>query len=168
MDMALIKTRLNEPSRSAARRIATARLISLMGSQAAITALLFEVYRRTGSSRWIAGTLLVSFATLGVLTPLAGSLGDRFNRRRVMIASDLLGAACFGGLAFARSPLSLLTLAFLASATESPFFPAVSAAVPNLVATEDLAWANGTISMGVSIGYLAGPALGGLLVALVG
>ena len=166
--MAITTTHVFQPSRSAARRIATARLISLTGSQAAITALLFEVYRRTGSSRWIAATLLVSFATLGVLTPLAGSLGDRFDRRRVMIASDLLGAGCFGALAFARSPISLLILAFLASATESPFFPAASAAVPNLVATEDLAWANGTISLGASIGYLSGPALGGLLVSIVG
>jgi MFS family permease len=168
MDMALTSTHVIEPSRSAARRLAVARLISLTGSQAAFVALLFEMYRRTGSSRWIATALLVSFGTLGVLTPLAGSLGDRFDRRRVMIASDLLGAACFASLAFARSPLSLLILAFLAAATESPFFPAVSAAVPNLVATEDLAWANGTISIGTSIGYLSGPALGGLLVAAVG
>jgi MFS family permease len=166
--MAFSTTHPTRPSRSAVRRVALARVISLTGSQAAFTALLFEMYRRTGSSRWIAAALLVTFGTLGILTPLAGSLGDRFDRRRVMVASDLLGAACFGALAFARSPAALLTLAFLASATESPFFPAVSAAVPNLVATEDLAWANGTISLGASIGYLSGPALGGLLVSVVG
>jgi MFS family permease len=159
---------VSQPSRSAARRIAVARLISLTSSQAAITALLFEMYRRTGSSRWIAATLLVTFATLGILTPLAGSLGDRLDRRRVMIGSDLLGAACFASLAFVRSPLALITLAFLASVTESPFIPASSAAIPNLVPPEDLAWANGTISLGVSIGYLSGPALGGLMVAAVG
>jgi MFS family permease len=166
--MALTTTSVSKHSRSAARRIAVARLISLTGSQAAMTALLFEIYRRTGSSRWIAATLLVTFATLGILTPLAGSLGDRFDRRRVMIASDLMGAACFASLAFARSPLALIVLAFLASVTESPFFPAASAAVPNLVPPEDLAWANGTISLGANIGYLSGPALGGLLVAAVG
>jgi MFS family permease len=168
MAMAIGINPIIEPSRSAARRIATARLISLTGSQAAMTALLFEVYRTTGSSRWIAATLLVSFATLGILTPIAGSLGDRFDRRQVMIASDLLGGACFASLAFARSPWALVALAFLASAAESPFFPAASASVPNLVPAEDLAWANGTIGLGASIGYLSGPALGGLLVAAIG
>jgi MFS family permease len=166
--MAINTTLVSKRSRSAARRIALARLISLTGSQAAMTALLFEIYRRTGSSRWIAVSLLVTFATLGILTPLAGSLGDRFDRRRVMIVSDLLGAACFASLAFAQSPLALIVLAFLASVTESPFFPAASAAVPNLVPADDLAWANGTISLGANIGYLSGPALGGLLVAAVG
>ena len=50
-----------------------------------------------------------------------------------MIASELLGAASFSALAFARAPAPLLALAFLATVAETPFFPAASAAVPNLV-----------------------------------
>jgi MFS family permease len=166
--MASTTTHRSEPSRSAARRIATARLISLTGTQAAIIALLFEVYQRTGSSTWIAATLLLAYGTEGIATPLAGSLGDRFDRRRVMIASDLLGAVCFASFALAKSPSSLLVLAFLAAVAESPTFPAASAAIPNLVDPADLAWANSTVGMGTSIGYLAGPALGGALVAVTG
>jgi len=156
------------PSRSAARRIALARLISLTGTQAAFTALLFVLFERTGSSRWLSAALLVTFGTQGLLTPLAGVLGDRFDRRRLMIASELLGAASFSALAFARAPAPLLALAFLATVAETPFFPAASAAVPNLVPAGDLAWANSTIAFGSNVGYLAGPAMGGVLVAAVG
>ncbi len=156
------------PSRSAARRIALARLISLTGTQAAFTALLFVLFERTGSSRWLSAALLVTFGTQGLLTPLAGVLGDRFDRRRLMVASELLGAASFSALAFARAPAPLLALAFLATVAETPFFPAASAAVPNLVPAGDLAWANSTIAFGSNVGYLAGPAMGGVLVAAVG
>jgi MFS family permease len=159
---------VNAPSRSAARRIALARLISLTGTQAAFTALLFVLFERTGSSRWVSLALLVTFGASGLLTPLGGSLGDRLDRRRLMILSELLGAACFAGLAFAKAPVPLLVLAFLATVAEAPFFPAASAAVPNLVPAGDLAWANATIAFGSNVGYLAGPALGGLLVASVG
>jgi MFS family permease len=85
-----------------------------------------------------------------------------------MIVSELLGAVCFAALAFARTPVPLLLLAFLAAVAETPFFPAASAAVPNLVPTGDLAWANSTIAFGSNVGYLLGPALGGVLVAMVG
>lgn len=102
---------MNSPSRSAARRVALARLISLTGTEAAFTALLFVLFDRTGSSRWVSLALLLTFGTRGHLTPLGGSLGYRFDRRRVLIVSELLGAVCFTVLAFARTPAPLLALA---------------------------------------------------------
>jgi MFS family permease len=62
----------------------------------------------------------------------------------------------------------MVALAFLATVTESPFLPAAGAAIPNLVGPDDLAWANGTVSFGSNVGFLAGPVLGGLLVAAGG
>jgi MFS family permease len=146
---------VSTPSRSAARRIATARLISLTGSQAAAISLVF----------------LATEGLQGALSPLVGGLGDRFDRRRVMIASDLLAAVCFGVLAVVArdgATLALVGVAFLTTVAESPFFPASGGAVPNLVPPEDLAWANGTVALGSNIGYLVGPALGGVLVAAIG
>jgi MFS family permease len=156
------------PSRAAARRLSIARLISLTGSEAAFTALLVVLFERTASSTWISAALLLTLGARGALTPLAGALGDRFDRRRVMIASDLLGAACFAALALTDSPPALLALAFLAAVAETPFFPAASASVPNLVTAPDLAWANSTIAVGANVGYLMGPALGGILVTALG
>src|SRR5438552_5034372 len=154
--------------RIAVRRVTAAQIVSIAGTQAAEIALLYAVYQRTGSAAWVAAALLCSFGTLAVATPLAGSLGDRFDRRVVMVASNLAGAACFAALSFARSPSSLLALAFVAALTSSPFNAAADAAVPNLVLASDLAWANGTISFGRSIGFVVGPAAGGLLVAALG
>jgi ENTS family enterobactin (siderophore) exporter len=163
---------VSPPSRTDARRrvwrLATAHVISLAGSQAAFTALLYTIYRRTGSTSWVAVTLLGTFGARGLLSPIAGSLGDRFDRRRVMIASDLAGAACFGALALVHQPGPMVGMAFLAAVCETPFFPATGAAIPNLVDRADLAWANGTVSFGSNVGYLVGPALGGILVAAVG
>jgi MFS family permease len=59
-------------------------------------------------------------------------------------------------------------VAFLTTLAESPFFPASGGAIPNLVTPDDLAWANGTVALGSNIGYLVGPALGGVLVASIG
>lgn len=162
---------MSTPSRSAARRIAAARLISLTGSQAAAISLVFLVYHRTGSAAWVSLALLATEGLQGALSPLVGGLGDRFDRRRVMIASDLLAAVCFGGLALVArdgAALALVAVAFLTTVAESPFFPASGGAIPNLVAPGDLAWANGTVALGSNIGYLVGPALGGVLVAAIG
>jgi MFS family permease len=95
-------------------------------------------------------------------------LGDRFNRKRVMIASDLAGAACFLALAFVHEPVLLLALGFVAAVVEAPFWSASAAAVPNLVAKEDLAWANGLLQVGGNAGIMLGPALGGVLLAAIG
>src|SRR5438046_807882 len=99
-------------SKTAVRRLAVARAISLTGGAAAYMALNFIVYERTGSAAWVAATLFLTFGTLGMVGPLAGMLGDRFDRQRVMIVSDLTGAAIFAAMAFAHVPTILVALAF--------------------------------------------------------
>ena len=148
------------PSKTAVRRLALARAISFTGGEAALIALAYTLYQRTGSSLWLSAVFILTFGTIGVMSALTGSLGDRYDRRRVMIASDVAGAACFVALALVHAPAALLAVAFLASAAESPFIAASGAAIPNLVEKEDLAWANSLISIGQNGGMLAGPAFG--------
>ncbi len=155
-------------SRTAIRRLAVARLISQAGSEAAFTALLFVLFRDTGSAAWVSVALLATFGTGGLAAPFAGSLGDRFDRRRVMIVSDVLGAVAFLSLAFVQRPGALVGLAFVAALVASPFYSSASAAVPNLVSDEELPWANGVLAFTASLGYLAGPVLGGALVGPLG
>ena len=104
----------------------------------------------------------------GVFALLGGMLGDRFDRKRVMIASDLAGAGCFLALAFVHEPALLLALGFVAAVVEAPFWSASAAAIPNLVGKDDLAWANGLLQIGGNAGIMLGPALGGVLLAAVG
>jgi MFS family permease len=150
-------------------RLAAARLVSLTGGEAAYIALVALVYERTGSSLWVSAALLAMIGVAGVCSPFAGALGDRFDRRRVLIASDLVAAALFVAIATTDAPWQLCVLAGLAAAAESPFIPTSTAAVPNLVAdSADLPRANALVATGRNIGHLCGPLLGGLLVASVG
>lgn len=161
-------TRSRSSSRARVRRLATARLISVTGSAAAYMALNFIIYQRTHSAVWVAAALFLTFGTVGFVSPFAGALGDRFDRRKVMIISDLAGSACFLGMALVHAPWLLLLFAFLSALAEAPFFSSSSAAIPNLVGEEDLSWANSMVSLGRNAGILVGPLLGGLLVSSVG
>ncbi len=154
--------------RSAVQRIALARVVSSTGSTAAYTALTYAIYDRTGSTTWVSVAVFVTLAAHGILMPLGGWIGDRFDRRRVMIVSDLVAAALFVAVAFADQPWLLVALAFLATVAEIPFMPASSAAIPNLAAPEDLAWANGRIASAIATGITIGPAVAGGLIAIVG
>src|ERR671930_676577 len=159
---------MRSPTRAAVRRLAIARVISISGGGAAFTALNFTIYARTHSAAWLAATLLMTFGVSGFITPFAGALGDRFDRRRVMIASDLAGAGCFLAMAFVSSPAGLISVAFLAAIAESPFWPASGAAIPNLAGPSELTWANSLLSMSRYGGIVIGPALGGTLLSLIG
>ena len=154
-------------ARGPVRRIALARLVSVTGSMAAYTALTYAVYDRTGSTTWVSLAVFSTLAAQGLLMPLGGAVADRFDRRRVMIVSDLAAAALFGLVALADDPLLLVALAFAATIAELPFFPASSAAIPNLAAPDDLAWANGRIAGALATGITVGPVVAGLLVAAV-
>lgn len=160
---------MTEP-RTAVRRLSLARAISVTGSAAAYTALMFEIYDLTEESAvWLAAALFVTEGVSGLVGPLASVLGDRFDRRTVMIVSDLAAAVCFAGMAaVASTPGPLVVLAFLSALAEAPFWPASSAAIPNLVPPDQVGWANSLVSMGRHIGITAGPVVGGILLAAAG
>ena len=154
---------------SAIHRLAAARLVSVTGGDAAYIALVALVYDRTGSSLWVSAALLAMIGVGGLAAPFAGMLGDRVDRRRVLIGSDLTAAVLFLAIAFVEEPWQLVVLAGLGAAAESPFIPTSTAAVPNLVTdASQLPRANSIIAMGKNLGMLCGPLLGGLLVATVG
>jgi MFS family permease len=159
---------MSTASRTAVRVLSASRVISITGGAAAFLALNYTIYQRTGSAAWLAATLFLTFGSSGLVSPFAGVLGDRFDRKVVMIASDLASAVLFLLMALAHAPALLLALAFLTAVAETPFESASAAAIPNLVDDEDLGWANGLISIGRNAGILVGPLLGGLLVAFVG
>ncbi|MGI9187977.1 MAG: MFS transporter [Gaiellales bacterium] len=155
-------------TRAAIRRLSAARAISVTGSQVAMIALTYQIYELTNSAVWVSGVFLATFAAMGILTPIGGWLGDTFDRRMVMIVSDLASAVVFVALVFADRPWMLIALALLATVAEMPFLPASQAAIPNLASDEDLAWANGLVSQAFSLGITVGPLIGGVLVGAVG
>jgi MFS family permease len=104
----------------------------------------------------VALSLLLTFGVLGFVGPPAGMLGDRFDRRKVMIVSELAGAACFATMALSDEPAWLLVWAFLSAIAEAPFWSASEAAIPNVAGPEhDLA--NSLLGASRSAGITIGP-----------
>jgi MFS family permease len=154
--------------RSAVRRVAVARGISLTGSGAAFAVLAYIVYRLTGNSAiWLSMTLLLTMGVQGLVQPIASWLGDRFDRRRVLVVSDLCAAGGFVALAFARTPGQLLAIASITAILESPVWAVAGASIPNLIDEEHLPWANGQVAIGRHLGSFIGPLLGTQLIALL-
>ena len=160
---------MSRPPRSNIRRLAVGRLISVTGGAAAYTALMFSVWNTTHSAAWQSGTLLLTFGVVGILGPFTGHLGDRFDRRKVMIWAEVVAAVFFAAMAFVDAPAILVPLAFASAVAESPFYSASAAAIPALAQREeDVAWANSLLGIGRNAGIMVGPMIGGVLVAVVG
>jgi MFS family permease len=154
--------------RGTVRRLASASFASVIGTQAANIGLIALVFQRTHSGSWIAATMVANYAMRVVAAPWAGAISDRFDRRRVMISSNLAAATVFVGLAFARSPEMIVGLAALASAVQAPFPSASSALIGSLVPANDRGWANSMRAAAGSAGMLLGGLAGGALVAASG
>jgi MFS family permease len=116
---------------------------------------------------------IVRMVPAAVVSPLSATLADRYRRERVMIASDLLRAALITAAAASvwlhGPPAIVFVLAIFVSLAATPFGPASRALTPSLVATpNELTAANVTSSTIESVGFFAGPALGGVLVGVAG
>jgi MFS family permease len=140
------------------------QVVSQLGDWFNTIALFTLVLRLTGSGRAVGLVLVARFLPSVVLGPLSGVLADRFNRRHIMIASDVARAFVVVGFLFVRDPehvwlvylLTVLQLAF------SAFFePARSAALPSVVAPRDLVSANAISSVTWSAMLTLGAAIGG-------
>lgn len=159
---------VREPGRPAIYRVAVGGLVDSLGSSAMAVAFGFFLYDRTGSAVWLSAWYFLSFGITGLLTPVAGFLADRFDRRRLIMISDLAAATCSLALIAASGPIALVGVAFIASIVGRVGHPAFGAALPNLVGEEELEWANGTMGVAFNVGSLIGPVVGGALYVAAG
>src|SRR5215203_1813002 len=140
---------------------------SFVGDAVSIIALVVLVVEITGSASAVGGALVARLLPT-IASPLAGVLADRFDRRIVLVGSDLARAVLVLGLVFARDLATIYVLVFLMGLARTVFNPTVRAAFPSVVGGGDLTRANALISGTFSVSETAGPALGGVLVATVG
>lgn len=136
-----------------------------IGTRLAVMALMVDVWDRTHSGKWIAALLVADFVPIIVIGLLLGSVVDRFSRRRLMIASDLLCAAVFVALPFTTGPAQVIALAGVAGFATGLFRPALFAGLPNVVDDAELADANGVLQAAENITWMVGPLLGGILLS---
>jgi MFS family permease len=125
------------------------------------------------------GPMTVSLVQVAVSLPLflftlpAGALADVLDSRRLLIAVEtaiLAVSVIFAGLVSVglATPTLLLATTFLLGVGGALTSPAWGAIIPMLVPKEDLDGATAAHGAGFNIGRAAGPALGGLVIALAG
>ncbi|MER7890927.1 MFS transporter [Micromonospora sp. NPDC094482] len=154
-------------SNVAFRRYWFARLASYAGDQLARTALLIAVFDRHGGAA--VALLLLAWTVPRLLGPLLGALADRFDQRRLMVGCDTAQALIYLAVALLAPPLPvLLALVTAATTAATTFTPAGRSLLPRLVGPERLPAANAQLATGVNIGFAAGPAVGGVLLATLG
>jgi MFS family permease len=155
------------------RRLFIGQLISLIGRQITLVAVPFQVYSLTRSALDVGLLGIVQAVPLIVGSLGGGAIADRFDRRRVLLVTQLCLALCSGLLAagaFAGHPpllaiYGVVAVAALVGAVDSPTRTAI---IPNLVGTDRLA---GALSLNIVLfqtTLVAGPAIGGLVIAHLG
>jgi DHA3 family macrolide efflux protein-like MFS transporter len=149
-----------------------AQLVSLVGSQLTGFALGVWVYDETRSVLMLALTQIALQAPYVILSPLAGVMVDRWDRRTAMIVSDLgaglaVLAAAMLYLSGLLRPWMVIPVNFVMAAFHSLMWPAYTAAVTLLVPREQYGRANGFVQLGEALPQVAGPAIAGALYVAV-
>lgn len=147
--------------------------ISLSGSYIGQVALVYYVYITTGSAADVAILSIASLVPNLVLSTVSGAIADRFERRRVMVLSNVVRVVSWAAIATVvlliglHLPVILVAVA-VAAAFTSLFYPAERALLPEIVEDSQIAAANAVLlSTNQIVGFIA-YASGGLLVATAG
>jgi MFS family permease len=134
----------------------------------AVFALLLDL---TGSATAVAWMMIVQFLPIALVGPLAGVVVDRVDRRRLMIAADIVRGCLILGLLLVRRPdqvwIAYVVMALTVSA--SAFFePARTAIIPSFTTADELMPANALSSAMWSAMLAIGASLGGIVTAVAG
>ncbi|MFN2388367.1 MAG: MFS transporter [Actinomycetota bacterium] len=133
-------------------------------------ALVVFVYDRTGSVAWVSAASILRLLPYVLLGPIAGLVADRFNRRTIMILSDIARAALMLALALValtQGPVALaVAIVFISTAAGTPYGPAVQTTLPSVLGEEDLAAGNAAVSTIEEVALVVGPLIGGLLLVV--
>lgn len=147
--------------------------ISLLGSSMTGFALSIWAYQLTGSATALALVAFFNFGPAVLLSPLAGALVDRWNRKLVMMFSDL--GAALGTLTvfilYANGSLEiwhLYVVGAFTGAMQAFQFPAYSAAITMMIPKEQYGRASGLMSLAEPVATIFAPLLAGTLIGLIG
>jgi MFS family permease len=149
------------------------QMVSLTGSSMTGFALGVWIFQQTGSATGFALTLLFNMLPRAIFSPFAGVIADRWDRRRIMILTDV-GA----GITTVATATLLMTgqlevwHIYLFTALNSSFGafqgPAFGAAVTHLVPKAQYGRANGLMQLGTGVGQIIAPVLAGVLIGAIG
>ncbi len=149
------------------------QFVSLLGTGMSRFALTIWAFQITGEATALALVGFFSFAPSIVISPIAGALVDRWNRKLVMILSDLAAGlmTIVVLLLYVTGNLEIWHLyvtGFIAAIFEPFQWPAFSAAMSTMVPKEQYGRANGLVSLADSVSTIVAPLLAGALLVAIG
>jgi MFS family permease len=131
--------------RSDFRRLAIGQSVSALGDWMGTIALMALVAEISGSPTAVGAILAMRLLPSLFAGPLAAAAVKRFDRRRTMLAMDIVRAGAVTLIPFVRALWWIYSLAFFVELCGLIFLPARDALIPDLVADRDLPAANGII-----------------------
>jgi MFS family permease len=154
------------------RRLSAGQLVSLIGRQITTVAVPYQVYTMTGSPVLVGLLGVAQVVPLVSVSLAGGSIADRVDRRRLLLVTQALLGLCSAALlvgSLAHPPVAFVfVVVAIASSVAALDSPTRTAIVPNLVSPERLA---GALSINIAMfqsSLIAGPALGGIVIANLG
>lgn len=169
----------NPPLREALRELRpflviwAGQLVSALGSGLVGFAVPVAVFQRTGSVEALSVLMLAWMVPSLLLSPVAGTLVDRWDRRRVLVAADtgqaLITLAMAGLVLGGHFEVRYLAAASIAASVVAAFQePAFSAAIPALVPPRHFARAVSLLQLLGPVSMIVAPLLGGALLVAIG
>jgi MFS family permease len=152
-------------------RLWIGQLVSNLGDWFNTVAVLALVYDLTQSGLSTGLIIIASTLPAFLLTPYAGVVVDRFDRRKIMMTADLTRGVLALGMLLVRTPEAIWLLYLFSAllvAFASFFGPALNSAIPNLVHKDELISANALSSATWGLMLAVGAAIGGVVIAAFG
>ena len=155
------------------RLLFVGRGVSFFGSMITSVAVPFQVYQLTHSTLLVGMLGLVELAALLVFAMLGGALADATDRRAMVLLSEaglMVGSLVMAGNAALPHPMIWLifVIALLWGSLDAMQRPSLDGLLPRLVDRDELPAASALSSLRGTVGMIAGPAAGGVLIAIAG
>jgi len=148
------------------RSLWTGQVISLLGDWFNLIASAALISHLTRSGLAVGSLFVVRMLAPFLVSPLAGVLADRYNRKLLLIVSDLLRGIIVLGFLWVRTPEQawlLYVLSAIQLAFSGVFFPARNAIIPDIVSRAELGAANAISTTTWSVMLSLGAAIGGIV-----
>ena len=149
------------------------QLVSFFGSMITFVALPFQMYDLTGSTLAVGALGICEFVPILAVALVSGALADAFDRRLLVVFSEL-GSAVFMAVLLGNALLDepQAWVLFVCAAVLAGFYallrPPLDSLVPRVVPREQLKAAMALEWVRGNVGMIAGPAIGGVLIAAFG
>ncbi len=168
--MSLLRTYIELFRRNRAlARLLAGEFISGIGDWLYLVAILVVVYADSGSAVLLGIVGAARIIPYVLLSVPAGIVADRYDRRMVLLVTDVARGAimlCLVAAVLVGAPtLVIVALSILAASFSTFFGPAIASLLPTLVEEDDLGPANSAWATLDNVAFIIGPALAGIILA---